>query len=141
MSSSVIKTFRFDRNGLTEVKEQPHGSDWPVVYLISNSSSIYIGETSSAYTRMEQHLNNPDRSSLKEIHILFDNEFNKSAILDIEQSLIQLVSADDKLEVLNRNGGQSQKHNYYQREKYQAKISSIWRSIVPIKRNKDFLWK
>ena len=129
MSSSIIKTFKFDRNSLSEVKEQPHGSDWPVVYLISNSKSIYIGETSSAYSRMEQHLNNPDRSSLKEIHILFDNEFNKSAILDIEQSLIQLVSADDKLEVLNKNGGQSQKHNYYQREKYQAKISSIWSKL------------
>ena len=129
MNSSVIKTFRFNKNGLVEVKGHPHGSDWPVVYLISNSRSIYIGETSSAYSRMEQHLNNPDRSSLKEIHILFDNEFNKSAILDIEQSLIQLVSADDKLEVLNKNGGQSQKHNYYQREKYQAKVSSIWSKL------------
>lgn len=133
MSYNQIVTFRFDHNGLEEVKSQPLGSDWPVVYLISNSEKIYIGETSSASYRMSQHLDNPDRSQLKQIHILFDTEFNKSAILDIEQSLIQLVSADNKLELLNRNGGQSQKHNYYQREKYQAKISTIWSKLQNLK--------
>ena len=39
------------------------------------------------------------------------------------------MSADNKLNLLNRNGGQSQKHNYFQREKYQAKISSIWQKL------------
>ena len=133
MSFSEIRTFRFDKDGLSEVKGIPKGSDWPVVYLITNSESIYVGETSSAGTRMSQHLDNPQRRGLKEIHILFDDEFNKSAILDIEQSLIQLVSADNKLELLNRNGGQSQKHNYYQREKYQAKIGTIWSKLQNMK--------
>ena len=129
MNSSEIKTFRFDKTGLEEVRLLPNGTDWPVVYLISNAKDVYIGETSSAGNRMTQHLDNPERKSLKEIHILFDDEFNKSAILDIEQSLIQLVSADNKLNLLNRNGGQSQKHNYFQREKYQAKIGSIWQKL------------
>ena len=129
MNSSEIRTFRFDKTGLEEVRLLPNGTDWPVVYLITNSKDVYIGETSSASNRMTQHLDNPERKSLKEIHILFDNEFNKSAILDIEQSLIQLVSADNKLNLLNRNGGQSQKHNYFQREKYQAKIGSIWQKL------------
>lgn len=129
MSYSNIRTFRFDKSGFEEVRVLPDGTDWPVVYLISNSKSVYIGETSSASGRFKQHLENPERKRLKEIHILFDKEFNKSAILDIEQSLIQLVFADNKLELLNKNGGQSQKHNYYQREKYQAKISAIWRKL------------
>lgn len=129
MNFNEIRTFTFDKNGLNEVSNAPRGCDWPVVYLISNSKSIYIGETSSANYRMKQHLDNPERKGLKEIHILFDSEFNKSAVLDIEQSLIQLVSADNKLELLNKNSGQSQKHNYYQREKYQAKISSIWSKL------------
>jgi len=129
MSYSKFRTFKFDKTGLTEVKTQPSGVDWPVVYLLTNSKSIYIGETSSAATRMSQHLDNPERKGLQEIHILFDDEFNKSAILDIEQSLIQLVSADNKLELLNKNGGQSQKHNYFQREKYQAKIGTIWAEL------------
>lgn len=126
MNSSTIKTFHFNRDGLVKLKKLPLGSDWPVVYLLTNSRSVYIGETSSAGGRMNQHLENPERSALKQIHIVFDNEFNKSAILDIEQALIQLVSVDDRLELLNKNGGQSQKHNYYQREKYQAKIETIW---------------
>ena len=129
MSYSDIETFRFDQSGLNRVKSLPKGSDWPVVYLISNSHQVYIGETSSASIRFRQHLDNPERKRLKEIHILFDTEFNKSAILDIEQSLIQLVSADNIYEILNKNGGQSQKHNYYQREKYQAKISAIWSQL------------
>ncbi len=129
MNSRSIRTFKFNHNGLEEVKSQPLGTDWPVVYLLTNSSEIYIGETSNARARMEQHLANPEREGLKEIHILFDDEFNKSAILDIEQSLIQLFSADDKLKLQNKNGGQSQKHNYYQREKYQAKIETIWREL------------
>ena len=133
MSSSKIITFHFDKTGLNEVKQLPKGSDWPVVYLLTNPKSIYVGETSSAGSRMSQHLENPLRRGLKEIHILFDEEFNKSAILDIEQSLIQLVSADNKLELLNKNGGQSQKHNYYQREKYQAKISTIWSKLQKLK--------
>ena len=129
MSYSDIETFRFDQSGLNRVKCLPKGSDWPVVYLISNSHQVYIGVTSSASIRFRQHLDNPERKRLKEIHILFDTEFNKSAILDIEQSLIQLVSADNIYEILNKNGGQSQKHNYYQREKYQAKISAIWSQL------------
>ena len=129
MSYSEIRTFRFDKVGLEEVKRFPNGTDWPVVYLLTNSKAVYVGETSSAGTRMYQHLDNPERRALQEIHILFDEEFNKSAVLDIEQSLIQLVSADNKLELLNRNGGQSQKHNYFQREKYQAKIGLIWREL------------
>ncbi len=39
---------------------------------------------------MEQYLKNPDRGGLKVIDIIFDYEFNKTAILDIEQQLIRL---------------------------------------------------
>lgn len=127
--ASQIKTFRFNVKGLEEVKSHYHGTDWPVVYLISNKSSIYVGETSNAANRMSQHLANPERETLKEMHILFDDEFNKSAILDIENSLIQLISADNKFTLQNRNGGQSQKHNYYQREKYQDKLPQIWSQL------------
>lgn len=127
--TSQIKTFKFNTIGLEEVKSHRHGADWPVVYLIANNSSIYVGETSNAVNRMNQHLSNPERKTLKEMHILFDDEFNKSAILDIENSLIQLINADNKFILQNRNGGQSQKHNYYQREKYQEKLPEIWSQL------------
>ena len=56
------------------------------------------------------------------VKVIYDDEFNKSAILDIEQSLIRMFSAEDSYELLNANSGQSSKHNYYQREKYLNKI-------------------
>lgn len=139
MNCNSIKTFRFSHEGLAEVKNSRHGSDWPVVYLIANDKSIYIGETSNAFERMSQHLVNPERAKLKQFHILFDDEFNKSAILDIENSLIQLVSADNKYELQNRNGGQSQKHDYYQRQKYQDKLPLIWTKLQSLKlASKDY---
>lgn len=125
----MIKTFRFSSEGLKEVKDAKHGVDWPVVYLIANDKSIYIGETNNAVERMSQHLSNPERKSLKKIHILFDDEFNKSAVLDIENSLIQLVSADNRFQLQNRNAGQSQRHDYYQRQKYQDKLPQIWAQL------------
>jgi DUF2075 family protein/predicted GIY-YIG superfamily endonuclease len=105
------------------------GKDWPVVYLIHNDKELYIGETQNASKRFEQHLNNPDRKNLKVMNIIFDDEFNKSAILDIEQTLIQLYGADQKYKLQNINGGQSEKHNYYQREKYINKIEKIWQEL------------
>lgn len=125
----MIKTFRFSSEGLKEVKDAKHGVDWPVVYLIANDKAIYIGETNNAVERMSQHLSNPERKSLKKIHILFDDEFNKSAVLDIENSLIQLVSADNRFQLQNRNAGQSQRHDYYQRQKYQDKLPQIWAQL------------
>jgi len=137
--SSSFKTFRFSNDGLQIVKNHKHGSDWPVVYIISNKKEIYIGETSNASERMNQHLGNPERSGLKEIHILFDNELNKSAILDIENSLIQLASADNVFKLQNRNSGQSQKHDYYQRQKYQDKMPAIWAELQNMKlASKDY---
>lgn len=67
--------------------------------------------------------------------MIFDDEFNKSAVLDIEQSLIRMCVADQKFTLLNGNAGQSSKHNYYQREKYLNKIEGsegnkgIWDSL------------
>lgn len=74
---------------------------------------------------MEQHLKNQDRDRLKAIDIIFDDEFNKSAILDIEQQLIRLCGDDNKYVLQNLNGGQSEPHNYCQREKYLNKLERI----------------
>ena len=77
--------------------------------MLHSDKEIYVGETQNLYKRIEQHLKNRARSSLKTMEIIFDDEFNKSAILDIEQSLIQLLSADKKYKLQNQNGGQSEK--------------------------------
>lgn len=129
MSNFNISEYGFDRSGMDVVGTEKLGKDWPVVYMIHNDSQLYIGETQNAYNRFKQHLDNPERKPLKKIKIIFDNEFNKSAILDIEQTLIQLCGADNKFILQNHNGGQSEKHNYYQREKYVNKIEEIWKEL------------
>ena len=128
-----IREFAFSQTGLRSLREHSKGQNWPVVYLINNDkpnkSELYVGETTSAGGRFQQHLNNPDRRNLDTIRFVFDDQFNKSAILDIEQTLIQMFMADQKFVLQNRNGGQSCKHDYYQRALYQAKVDEIWNEL------------
>lgn len=128
-----IREYAFSQTGLQSLKEHSKGQNWPVVYLINNDKPIngdlYVGETTSAGGRFQQHLNNPDRSNLETIRFIFDDQFNKSAILDIEQTLIQMFMADRKFVLQNKNGGQSCKHDYYQRALYQAKVDEIWNKL------------
>lgn len=128
-----IREFAFSQTGLLSLREHSKGQNWPVVYLINNDkpnrSELYVGETTSAGGRFQQHLNNPERRNLDTIRFVFDDQFNKSAILDIEQTLIQMFMADQKFVLQNRNGGQSCKHDYYQRALYQAKVDEIWNEL------------
>lgn len=128
-----IREFAFSQIGLRCLREHSKGQNWPVVYIINNDkpnkSELYVGETTSAGGRFQQHLNNPERHNLDTIRFVFDDQFNKSAILDIEQTLIQMFMADQKFVLQNRNGGQSCKHDYYQRALYQAKVDEIWNEL------------
>lgn len=130
-----LKRFDFTKEGRELAQLEPRGKDWPVVYLINNDKKLYIGETNSFSNRFAQHLDAKEKRGLKNIYAIFDEEFNKSAILDIEQYLIRLCSADGKYMLLNGNAGQSATHNYYQREKYLNKLDSsesdigIWKRL------------
>lgn len=123
------------------------GTNWPIVYLIHGNGEIYVGETSSATGRMEQHLD-PNgryyakRQKLNEVDIIFDRTFNKSAILDIENSLISLFRYEISqtndpakkskcFKVLqNGNSGQSKLHNYYNRAHYLDEVEEIWKELL-----------
>ncbi len=130
-SNFEVKEYEFNTDTLNNIN--PKYINWPVVYLINNNNKIYIGETSNIKSRMKQHLDNPDRKFLKLINIIFDKKFNKSAILDIEQNLIRMFYADTRFDsnsgILNKNNGQSSKHNYYQREMYLNKLIDIWKKL------------
>jgi len=125
---SKIKKYPFDKNKLNLIKNDDFGTDWPVVYMIENEKEMYIGETVDVYNRTQQHLDDERRKELKNIHVISDEEFNKSATLDIESSLIQYISADGKFLLQNGNGGLSN-HNYYDRQKYQAKFEILWNEL------------
>lgn len=133
MSSNKIIEFDFSESGGVDIGDTACGKNWPVVYLIHNSDELYIGETNNAAKRIKEHLRNPKRNKLTTVSIIFDSEFNKSAVLDIEQTLIQLYSADDHYELQNMNDGQSSNNDYYQREAYLRKIGSIWDNLIKLR--------
>lgn len=125
---SELSTFSFDLKGVEEIRAHKYGSNWPVVYLIENGKELYVGETIRAYSRTKQHLDNKKRQHLKKIHIVTDNEFNKSATLDTESSLIEYLVADGQFKLQNGNAG-LQNHDYFDREKYQAKFDVLWEKL------------
>jgi len=125
---SEIKTFPFEKDKFDQIKQYRFGDDWPVVYILENGKEMYIGESISVYNRSKQHYENPDRKKLKQIHIITDEEYNKSATLDIESWLIQYVAAEGSIHLQNANGG-LKNHSYYERQKYKAKFELIWKKL------------
>lgn len=127
-----INTFEFTKSKFEEIRKCSFGSNWPVVYLIENGKELYVGETVNIYSRSNQHYDNPERRRLNKIHVITDEEYNKSATLDIESSLIQFISADGRFVLQNGNHG-LRDHNYFDRQKYQAKFETIWKELQKIK--------
>lgn len=123
-----ILSFPFAKESFEKIKQYKYGLSWPVVYVAENGREIYIGQTVSLLSRSRQHYDNPDRRRLSTMHVITDDEFNVSAALDIESSLIQYISADEKYQLQNGNSGM-QNHNYYDREKYKAKFELIWEKL------------
>lgn len=120
-----VQTFPFEKNKFEQLRKYHFGLNWPVVYIQENGKEMYIGQTTNVYSRSHQHYENPDRVRLKRIHVLTDEEFNMSATHDFESLLIQYVAGDGKFELQNGNGGLIN-HNYYEKEKYLAKLETIW---------------
>ena len=126
-----IKHFTFDENGLAQLKGYDKGINWPVVYFIHDEENLYIGETTSAAVRMNQHLKNEEKKKLKCIEIIFDGSYNKSVILDYEQRLIKYCSVDGRFKrIINKNKGQQAIHDYYQREQYRGQFRVLWKELI-----------
>lgn len=115
-----------------EAKGRHH--DWPVVYLINNKKKIYVGESTRVKHRLFQHLADSkkpgsSKRGLREIRIVLNDEFNKSACLDLESRLIAWLHADSHFEPVNRNDGQ-QNAGYFEREsRYQAIFDEVFESL------------
>lgn len=129
---AISESMRFDKTTPMMVHATPFGDDWPVVYIISGDEEAYVGETTGATVRMVQHLENPKRRNLKEVRLISGETFNKSVALDLESFLIAHMSADNKFRLQNGNAGQ-QKHNYYQKEEYEAQFEEVWRELKSLK--------
>ncbi|MEA4921867.1 MAG: DNA/RNA helicase domain-containing protein [Eubacteriaceae bacterium] len=123
-----IKNLKFNKNTPEELRKTDSGDNWPVVYVINNDTEAYVGETVNAARRTEQHLKNEARQTLENIHIISNDDFNKSVVLDLESFLIKYMSSDGRFVLQNGNGG-IQEHDYYQRKLYEDKFKDIWTEL------------
>lgn len=123
-----VTTYRYEKEDLAEIEKFRFGRNWPVVYILEGRKEAYIGETTDICRRSKEHYANALRRKLDLIHVISDDEFNKSATLDIEALLIEHIAADGKYLLQNGNSGHIN-HNYYDREKYKAKFESIWQEL------------
>jgi len=120
-----IETFEFKDSNFHHIENYKYAKNWPVVYILEGGKEAYIGETTDAVNRSKQHYKKPEKRRLGTIHIIADDDFNKSATLDIESSLIEYIAADGKYKLQNGNAGLVN-HNYYERLRYKAKFEQIW---------------
>ena len=126
MTDFKIESLPFDPKSIAELSflNSLH-RNWPVVYTISNTNEIYVGETLNAASRMSQHILSDSKKNLDLLRIFFHEKFNKSACLDLESQLIKLFAADEKFKVLNSNAGIVDA-NYYDREAYAEQFNTLF---------------
>ncbi|KQC33380.1 hypothetical protein AAU57_08690 [Nonlabens sp. YIK11] len=112
------------------VKDNYTLNNYPIVYIIYDleSSTAYVGESTNALQRMQNHLSHPEKKKLKYVYIISSPNFNKSATLDIESYLIKYMVADEKFILLNGNAGIVD-HNYYQKPAYYEVFKNIWENL------------
>lgn len=122
-----LRRFKFDTSGCELSRKDLWGVNWSVVYMINNQKEMYVGETSNFQNRFRQHLHDPEkRQSFDIIRLVGDEEFHKSYVLDVEQRLIRLCSADGKFKLKNKSAGQSAEHMYPQKKDCELKMREIW---------------
>lgn len=129
MTSFEIAEFAFTRSEVEALTSRDVRADnWPVVYVLSDSADIYVGETLNAKMRLRQHLESNERGRLELMRLVLDDTFNKSVCLDLESYLIRLLSGDGKYQVINKNAGVVDRR-YYNRDEYRRQFEEIFNHL------------
>ncbi len=135
MSYSVqVKTLPFDEQHIRGLKGNARYRpylDYPVVYILNNEKTAYIGETVALQNRMSDHLNDRRRQALTQLSIVMHEKFHKSAVYDIETQLINYFLGDEKYELQNiSQTTKSVMHNYYNKDFYNRKLfEELWEQL------------
>lgn len=126
--TSVVN-FTYDKNVIFKIKEWHYGINWPSVYIIYNSKSMYVGETLDAVRRTEQHLQEIEFNDFTDICLISNKTFNKSVVLDLESFLIKYMGSEGSRELVNGNAGVVN-HNYFYKEAYEDDFKDIWQILL-----------
>ena len=102
--------------------------DWPVVYILANKSAAYVGQTTCIAKRIDQHGANIEKRDFTTVNIISNDEFNMSVITSYEHRLIQLIQADGKFKLTNKNEGFSES-NYYSKTEYDSMFKDLWEKL------------
>jgi uncharacterized protein len=81
--SVQINKYEFSKAGSVEYALNAYmKNSWPIVYILKNDQvgEAYIGESTNAISRMNNHLANVDRQRLKDLLVISCDKFNKSAV-------------------------------------------------------------
>ncbi|PQZ92889.1 AAA family ATPase [Arthrobacter sp. MYb227] len=129
MTSFSIEQLRFDPTSVREMRELGESfTNWPVVYTLNNATKVYVGETLNVSARMRQHQGSEEKTDLKNLRVVVNETFNKSACLDLESFLIRLFAGEGKYQVINRNEGVTDR-DYYDREEYRKTFHEIFEEL------------
>lgn len=102
--------------------------NWPMVYILSNSTSAYVGQTTSVATRINQHGANEEKRDFETVSIIFNEEFNSSVITDYEHRLIGYMHADGRYVLTNKNDGMADA-NYFSKKTYATMFEELWEEL------------
>ncbi|MCB0557242.1 MAG: GIY-YIG nuclease family protein, partial [Phaeodactylibacter sp.] len=68
-----IASYRFNRKSLRQLENNLWVKNlWPLVYILSdeNRKEAYVGESTNALNRLRNHLQNPQKSKLSNLHLI-----------------------------------------------------------------------
>lgn len=102
--------------------------NWPMVYILANEDSAYVGQTTSVATRINQHGANEEKKDFTSVSIIFNEEFNASAVTDYEHRLIGLMHADGRYRLTNKNEGMTDT-NYFSKHQYAEMFEDLWEEL------------
>lgn len=102
--------------------------DWPVVYILANNKEAYVGQTTSAATRINQHGANVEKQDFDTVNIIYHDEFNASVITDYEHRLIGLMHADGRYRLTNKNEGMTET-SYFSKAEYASMFEDLWEEL------------